>query len=404
MPDPNPVIHGRGMSDLDKHGVHVDFFDADLREQIREENKDFIAYYEGLEPPPPRLPLPSYEGSLGSAAAQTTFPGASREECRPVPSATVRDLSTEAIQEYLEARGLPYQAGWREFFKKAQFLKASPDGRRLTPTLAGLVLFGSKPDVFFPQCKIKADCFGAPLQSGLPLESVKAQKDISGPLGQMVRDLVTFFQANVATVPHIIGAKRIEDTEYPLTVVREAIVNALVHRDYQEGRHVFFQMFRDSIVVKSPGTLLPPLTLEGIRSYDVVALSRNPRIADAMYHMGYMDGRAVGIPSMPGRLAKYGLREPDFACDLDYFVVTIYGRDLSPATLRIASETLSRLNLRQRRIIDIIGERGRITSLECIREFGITRETASQDFNRLLELGLITRMGTGRSTYYVGRF
>ena len=59
IPDPNPLIHWHGISHLFKHGVDVDFFDRDLRAEIQEENKDFMGYYEGLEPPPPRLPLPS---------------------------------------------------------------------------------------------------------------------------------------------------------------------------------------------------------------------------------------------------------------------------------------------------------------------------------------------------------
>lgn len=408
MPDPNPDIHGRGISHLLKHGVQVDFFDPDLREQIREANKDFITHYEGPKPRPPEAGLPSYERSLVPLSPPKPFGGPSYEERQPVPSATVGDLSRDAIQEYLEARRvgyrIPSQDLWHSF-KKAGFLAASSHGRRPTPTLAGLALFGASPDHFLPQCKIKADCSGGRLRDGSPLvESASAQRDISGPLTHMVRDLEAFFRENVATVPHIVGSKRVDDTEYPWEVIREAIVNALVHRDYQEGRHVMFQMFRDAIAVKSPGSLLPPLTLERIQAYDVVPLSRNPHIAAAMNDMRYMEERAVGIRTMRDRLVKHGLREPDFACDLDCFVATIYGRESSPATLRIESETLSRLNSRQRRILDILGARGRITSLECIREFAISRETANQDFDSLLELGLITRLGRGKGTYYVGRF
>ena len=408
MPDPNPDIHGRGIAHLAKHGVQVDFFDPDLRQQIREENKDFITHYEGTKPRPLHALRPSYERSLIPPSPPKPFAGPSYEERQPAPPATVGDLSRDAIQEYLEARRVDYRIPSQElwhFFNKAGFLAASSGGRRLTPTLAGVALFAASPDDFLPQCKIKADYSGARLRDGPPLvEGTKAQRDISGPLTRMVRDLEAFFRENAATVPHIVGSKRVDDTEYPWEVIREAIVNALVHRDYQKGRHVMFQMFRDAIAVRSPGSLLPPLTLERIQSYDVVPLSRNPHIAAAMYHMRYMEERAVGIRTMRDRLAKHGLRDPDFACDLDCFVVTIYGRELSPGTLRIESETLSRLNSRQRRILDILSARGRITSLECIREFGISRETANQDFDSFLELGLITRMGRGKGTYYVGRF
>ena len=271
--------------------------------------------------------LPSYEASLRSSAAEKPFGGASYEELKPIGNGELSDLSSEAIERYLVQRGqrqrfrIPSPELWR-FFKKAGFLVGHADSagrRRLTPTLAGLVVFGERPDILLPQCKIKACEFRGAPGDGTVLEKTHYHTDITGPLPLVMEATAAFFRERVSTVPHIEGLMRTEGPEYPEKIVREAVVNALVHRDYVGGAHIHLQMFRDRIVIRSPGYPIPPLTLERIRSYDVVSLKRNPRIADAAYQLGLMDEAGSGIPSMPLRLREYGLREPHFDCDAGFF-------------------------------------------------------------------------------------
>lgn len=98
----------------------------------------------------------------------------------------------------------------------------------------------------------------------------------------MVEAAKGFYKKYVAKVPHLKGFQRVdEDFEYPEEVIREAIVNALVHRDYTVGAHISFRMFKDRIIIKSPGHLLLPNTIERIRAFDVTSVRRNQRIADA---------------------------------------------------------------------------------------------------------------------------
>lgn len=393
MLDPNPAIHRRGIEHLMKHGLEVAFFDADLAQEIWLENKDFIEYMEQYQ-----------RGSERALGAPSRFEGPSYEENRPVPYAGLGDLSHSAIQGYLDACHLPFRVpstkAWM-FMKKAGFLveRAGP----LVPTLAGLVLFGEDPQVASPNIKIKALRFTGTPSDGTLLENVAqfGRKDITGPLGFMVKDVEKFFKKHVGKVPRIEGIKRVEDYEYPLEVVREAIVNALVHRDYSSAAHVILQIFRDRIIVKSPGHLLRPLTLEQVRSYNVVPVWRNPRIRNAAYHLSLMEEGAFGIRSMPVRLKRYGLRAPDFNYEVGHFVVTLYGREMSPITYRIDPEELARLSPRQREVLNLIWQQGKITSEECTKKFGITRETANQDFRRLIETRLVERRGAGRATYYV---
>lgn len=396
--DPNPEIHGLGVKYLLDHGVKVEFFDVDLAQQIREENSDFIEYFDRMSEPPWK-PKPF----LTEKPEPVSY-----EERIPISNASFSDFSCEAIQEYLDARNLSFRAPsakLENFFIKSGLLAVRPGEERTVPTAAGLLLFGEDPVCFLPHCKIKALCFSGTPDQGTDIDNLRVPaEDISGPLFHMVKDVGNFFLENVTYVPRIEAYKTVKAPEYPLEVLREVIVNALVHRDYSlAGMHIVFQMFRDRIVVKSPGALLKPLSLEKIRTYNVISLKRNPRIGEAFHHMNLMDELGFGIPRMPGLLRKHGLREPDFDYDGANFIVTLYGRERSPATLQISSEILAQLHQRQQKILDLIGQRRRTSSEECRKEFAVTRETVNQDFRKLIDLGLIERRGTGRSTYYVLR-
>lgn len=391
--DPNPELD-RGVTYLRKHGVKVDFFDEDLAEEIRIRNKDFIDFMQNSRQEkgismtkPEKLEVPSHE------------------EERSVPEADLKDFSHEAIQKYLKYKRLscavPSPELW-SFFRKAKYVVRRQS--RDVPTLAGIVLFGSNPEIFLPEHTITAECFSGGPDDGIALNKIvgDGRVNITGPLFHMVKVAERFYKKHVAKVPQLKGFQRVEgDFEYPVEVIREAIVNALVHRDYTVGAHISFRMFRDRIIIKSPGHLLLPNTIERINSFDVTPVRRNPRIADAAFNMDLMEREGYGIPNMPSALKNYGLRPPKFTYDGGYFIVTFYGREMSYPIYRVRPEHRSQLKPRQLEILNLIWECGRITNKETTKKFDITKETANQDFRKLLKLGLIERKGTGKSTYYV---
>ena len=392
--DPNPEIYRCGVKYLRRHGVKVDFFDEDLAEEIRIRNKDYIDFMKNIK-------QKKEVYMMKSDKLETP----SREEERSVPEAYVSDFSRKAIREYLKyirfSCAIPSQKLWTLFRKTKYLVKRR---NRNVPTLAGVVLFGKDPEIFLPEHTITAECFSGTPKDGISLDKIvgSGRSNISSPLFYMVEATMSFYRKHIAKVPRIKGFQRFEeDLEYPERVIREAIVNALVHRDYVVGAHISFRMFRDRIIIKSPGHLLLPNTIERMNSFDVTAVRRNPRIAHAAHDMKLMEREGYGIPEMPSRLGDYGLRPPDFGYDGGYFVITFYGREKSSPIYRIRPEDRSQLKPRQSDILNLIWEHGRITSEETIKKFNITRETANQDFRKLLNLGLIERKGSGRATYYI---
>lgn len=387
IPKPNPDIEGHGVAYLRKKHVEVHFFDDDLAIEIEKANKDFINFWKQKAVSSPELP--------------EELERPSQYEKTVVPRTYVKALSQDVIRRYVTDCKLTYQVPstglWHDF-KSRGYLTDHQEGE-LT-TVAGLVLFGNAPDVFLPQCKIKADSFSVNFGEGSLAEPVKGQRDIAGPLIRVVDEVESFFRNHVEKVPHFQGSRRVMDTEYPWPALREAVVNALVHRDYAKPAHVFFQIFRDRIVIKSPGYMVRPNSPEKIKTRGVVPVRRNERIAAAMFAMGYMEERGSGFERIAGALRIYGLRDADYREEGGFFTVTIYGRALTPASRRLTPELKAQLTERQRELLDILAKKGRITSDEHQRKFGITRETANQDFRKLLDLGLIERRGSGRSTHY----
>lgn len=391
--DPNPGIHGSGVAYLRRNGVKVSLFDEDLAEEIRIVNKHFINFMEN-----------SKQKKEVSMTRPEKMETPSLEEERPVSQSSIDDLAPEAIQKYLEKKPLSYKIPSPElwaFFRRAKYLVRREN--KDVPTLGGIILFGKNPNVFLPEHTITAEHFSGTPEDGISLDKIvgDGRENITGPLFNMVEASMSFYKKHAAKVPQIKGFQRIKDFEYPEKVIREAIVNALVHRDYTLGAHILFRIFRDRIIIKSPGHLLLPNTLERIRYFEVISVRRNQRIADVAFVMGLMEREGYGIPGMPSQLRDYGLRPPDFDYDGGYFVVTFYGREKSSPIYRIPQEIFSQLTIRQREILNLVWERGRVTSEDITKKFGITRETANQNFRKLMSLNLIERKGTGRATYYV---
>ena len=377
-------IYNQGVEYLRRNGIKVDFFDEDLAKEIRVWNKDFIDFMQNTE----REKETSTEqhGKLG---------GPSREEERSVPEASVEDFSYEAIQDFLKYQHLSYAVPSQElwaYFRKAKYLVRRED--RDVPTLAGVVLFAEKPEIFLPEHTITAECFSGTPEDGISLDKIvgDGRENITGPLFDTVEACMNFYKKHVAKVPRIKGFQRTEDYEYPEVVIREAIVNALVHRDYTVGAHISFRMFRDRIIIKSPGHLLSPNTIERVRRFDVTSVRRNQRIAAAAQGMKLMEREGYGIPNMPSQLEKYGLRPPNFDYDGGYFVVTFYGRKKLPP--------VEELNERQKMAIEYINDSGKITTKEYTKLVGVSLITAKRDLLDLKNKKIIKFVGSPKTGYY----
>ncbi|MCY2987401.1 MAG: ATP-dependent DNA helicase, partial [Planctomycetota bacterium] len=288
--------------------------------------------------------------------------------------------------EALHARGLAVSAGARH---------------RFHPTAAAFVVFAPKPANRFPQCEILADAYEGPRITGRP----KGQAGINAPLPLALEQSLKFIDDHTFHPRRVVGLNNVRLEEYPTAALREALVNAVAHRNYEDAaRKIFVRIFSDRIEIASPGYPLKPLTPARLRRGGYRPCSRNPLITQSLATLSLMEQRGTGFARMWDAMLDHGLDEPKIELQDGFFVVALpgpagnYDRIKTPATATgpVTPAIESQLNERQRRMAALLASGESLTSRRCETEFGVTRDTASRDFALLLKLGIAMKVGKGR--------
>jgi len=205
-----------------------------------------------------------------------------------------------------------------------------------------------------------------------------------------------------------IGINRVRLDEYPVEALREALVNAIAHRQYEDaGRKILLEVFADRIVVSSPGLPPKPITLAKLRTGKYRPCSRNPVLAQCLSFFLRIEERGRGFRRMTEQMLNHGLRKPRIGTDTGYFQVIFEGPGDDIDRLRVPLDRLavtpaveSRLNERQVKMMEWLAQGQELTSRQCQEHFGVTRTTTASDFAGLVELGLAERLGRGPATRY----
>lgn len=144
---------------------------------------------------------------------------------------------------------------------------------------------------------------------------------------QMLDEALLFVKRNMRTKTIIspTTGRRTDRTDYPITAVREAIINALVHRDYSihtEGMPIQLIMFEDRIEIHNPGGLYGRITIDQLGK--IQPDTRNPVLASVLETLGITENRYSGIPTIRMEMEKYNLRQPEFLDERESFIVKLY--------------------------------------------------------------------------------
>jgi len=171
-------------------------------------------------------------------------------------------------------------------------------------TVAGLLAFGKTPQRYLPFAKISAVRFDG-VEVG---EKITDRKDIEGTLEKQIDGVQTFLNLHLAQAAEIRGFKREDKPLLPVEAQREAVVNAVAHRDYTLRSQIRIFIFDDRMEVSSPGRLLNTVTVESMRLG--VHAERNPIIVTLLTKLGFMSQIGTGVPRMIRLMKEYGLPEP----------------------------------------------------------------------------------------------
>lgn len=250
-----------------------------------------------------------------------------QDDIRTIPRATLQALSQKTLQDYIERlkEGKPRLSQLLE----KEICELMSITRNGTVTLMAVLLFSPYPQAYVPQLCITAVTVpGREIgETGNQGERFLDNERIEGTIPEMLQGALQFVRKNMRTKTIIDPAtgKRIDHTDYPVEAVREAVLNALVHRDYSihtEGMPIQLLLFEDRMEVRNPGGIYGRIKADQLGK--VQPDTRNPVLALALETLGVTENRYSGIPTIRRAMAEYGLPEPEFLDERGSFLVKFY--------------------------------------------------------------------------------
>jgi ATP-dependent DNA helicase RecG len=377
--DPDPAVDRKGIKYLQDNGVTVYMFERDLQEAIRAENKDFIA--QALEraaaaeeeKKPKTVMLSDLENQFSAAAME--------------------DFSDEALEQYRTIAKIKQKVGSPSFNRRlVQIGLLKPQNKTFMPTGFGLILFGKEPRTSMQQAGLLGTIHYP--------DGKEEPRDFDGPMVLIPEQVEKWL---IDKLPNVIDRSRMEHQQVPAApfeLVREAVVNALVHRDYGiEGAKCQIGITSDTIVIKSPGDPLPPITLAQLQSFSAPMLSRNPKLQYVFARMSLANERGLGMKTLRTIPEQLGLPLPKFSYQEPYLVLTLF-RTQEAATGTLDTKVQKSLSEAEQRGWQWLAMKGRAKSSQYAEAMRVEGRTARRHLNRFIELGLARKTGSGPSTEY----
>jgi len=315
-------------------------------------------------------------------------------EERPCPEATLDDIDAQAVSDFVRLARSERQFPLSLKTPTADVLAHLHLLYDNHPTNAAILLFGRDPQRFLPATEVRCMHFhGTEIQRPVPFYRI-----FKGMLFEQVDMAVDFVMSKIN---RSVGT-RAESMQAPVRyeippdVIREAVVNAIAHRDYSSAGVVQVSVFADRVEVWNPGRLTPPLTPESLR-HPHGSIARNPRICEALFLARYIEKYGTGTLMMIRESLAHALPEPDFVQRGGEFTSMVWRDWLTDKVI----ESLA-LNDRQRQAVLIAKTSERLSNRDYQKAFSVSKPTASRDLEEMVRKGVLEKIGTtGKGTYYV---
>jgi ATP-dependent DNA helicase RecG len=324
-------------------------------------------------------------------------------DLRFCPGATLDDLDPARIEAYREEleRRRPGSPLLRQPVEQMLTQIGAARGKgKPRPTLTGILFFGQNPQQFYPSFTITflhfAGTSTARTDQDAPL--YLDSREFRGTLPEMVDAARAAIFEKLSKQAVMDGFVRHDVAEYPEFAYREAIVNAVGHRDYSlDGSFVQMRLFANRLEVQSPGGLGGNLTVDNIVFEQY---TRNPHIVRLLEDHGYVERRGLGVDQMIHVMSEAGLEPPIFENRASSFWVTLRrGPEIEP----LPDLSPLGLNDRQARALRYLQRHGKLTNREYQQEFDVSERTALYDLQGLVDAGLALPVSSGRGRYYILR-
>jgi ATP-dependent DNA helicase RecG len=262
----------------------------------------------------------------------------------------------------------------------------TPDGKLKA---AAILLFGKRPMQYFVHSYFKIGKFG------VSDADLKFQDTVEGSVFEMADRVIRLLKERyLISLVSYEGIQRIEKLEYPEAALREAVLNAIVHKDYT-GTTIQLSVYNDKLMLWNPGKLPADIPLETLKEKHS-SHPRNKLIAEVFFRAGYIESWGRGIEKIITACREEGLPEPIFE-ELWGGVVVTFLKDI------YTKEYLTGLGLQEKYVkaLLFIKENGRITNTQFQKLLNVSKRTGTNDLKFLMDENYIEKKGTrGRGTYY----
>jgi ATP-dependent DNA helicase RecG len=319
-------------------------------------------------------------------------------EAETVPGATRDDFDAGALREFVEMwekrQGRPLSRPLDDVLLEMGWLTAGG-----APTVAGVLLFGKNPQAFIPRSGltfVRFDGTRVHREEGDP--GYGRRVEFNGPLAHIIQRAWDILQDEIRVGAVVRGLERKEQWQYPPTAIREALVNAVAHRDYRvRGRAIEVRMFSDRLEISSPGGLPGFITIDNIVDEH---FSRNPRIVNGLFQWGYIEELGLGVDLMIQDMVNAGHPPPQFRAQEYAFTVVFENVHQRQPVAPMSTDVM--MNERQAKALTYVQQHDRITN----RDYqalcpDVTAETLRLDLVDLVERGILLKIGEKRGTYYI---
>lgn len=299
--------------------------------------------------------------------------------------ARLSGLDTVKIKEYLAKRNpaIPFEESRLKSILCTLHVASINGDFHLKKS--AILLFAKMPSVFIPQNQVKLVRF-----KGTIAADILDTSTVSDTIIENINKSLEFIGKHIRTAFKIETLERKEISEYPLVALREAVINAIIHKDYYSLAATQVNIFDDRIEISNPGALPRELKIQDL-PFLGLGIPRNPTLYRLLSDVNIVEGLGTGFPRMFQAMRNAGLPDPRPEDLGTIFKLTLYN-EFPPRKWG--------LNARQQRAIGYIQEHKIITANRYASLYGISKPTAISDLAELVKQGNIRKAGKGRATHY----
>ncbi|MDP2235271.1 MAG: ATP-binding protein [Bacteroidales bacterium] len=374
--DKNPTVDHGGINHMEEYGIKVHQFAPEFHKEIEDANKEFMKWA-NIKNNEAKIKKENPQDYLDKQASETNL----------------SSLSTTALQKFITESKRNYNHDSDEFLqelKEMELLEFDKSSNSYLPTGNAILLFGKNPRNKFPQAAIKAKVNYGNGETGT--------ETFSDALVLVPDEVDNWLKKVLPASIDRSNFKAKQITSFPIPVIREAIINAIAHRDYtKEGAKIQLDVFPDRIIVKSPGKPVLPITIEALKNFTATSYSRNKKLTFIFNEMEYMEESSLGMDTFKSLREKYELPLPIIDYDGSNVVVTF------PRTIDVVREVsgivgIEELNDEEIKGYEWIKLEREVSARQYATHFDYGYKKAQRHLAKMTKVGLIGDNGEAKTS------